>query len=48
MLGPLLEFVRTAIQDTILSLGYVGIALVMFAGNILLVLAYVRLSRWRA
>jgi ABC-type sugar transport system permease subunit len=25
-----------------------ALALVMFAGNILLVLAYVRLSRWRA
>ena len=34
MLGPLLELVRTAIQDTILSLGYVGIALVMFAENV--------------
>lgn len=34
MLGPLLELVRTAIQETILTLGYVGIALVMFAENV--------------
>lgn len=34
MLAPLLEFVRTVIQDTILTLGYVGIAIVMFAENV--------------
>ena len=34
MLGQLLEFVRTAIQETILTLGYAGIALVMFAENV--------------
>jgi membrane protein DedA with SNARE-associated domain len=34
MLGQLLEFVRTAIQETILTLGYLGIALVMFAENV--------------
>lgn len=34
MLGQLLEFVRTAIQETILTLGYTGIALVMFAENV--------------
>ncbi len=34
MLASVLEFVRTVIQETILSMGYVGIALVMFAENI--------------
>lgn len=34
MLAPILELMRTVIQDLILSLGYVGIAIVMFAENV--------------